>query len=57
MTGAFVFFCSMFKTVQIDLKDIADAFHRNYRKLLRDFIKDDCSGDYRKLLLMVLGSV
>lgn len=42
---------------EIDLKDIAAAFQRKYKKLLRDFINDDCSGDYRKLLLTTLGSV
>jgi len=43
--------------VQIDLKDIAAAFQRNYKKLLRDFVSGDCSGDYRKLLLLILGSL
>lgn len=45
------------ETVQIDLKDIAFAFHRSYKKLLREFVSDDCSGDYRKLLLLILGSL
>jgi len=43
--------------VQIDLKDIAAAFFLKYKKLLREFVADDCSGDYRKLLLLVLGSL
>lgn len=42
---------------EIDLKDIADAFHRKYKTLLREFVRDDCSGDYRKLLLLILGSL
>ena len=43
--------------VQIDLKDIAEVFGRTYKKSLRDFITDDCSGDYRRCLLQMLGSV
>jgi len=43
--------------MQSDLKDIAAAFFRNYKKLLREFVADDCSGDYRKLLLLILGSL
>jgi hypothetical protein len=42
---------------EIDLKTIAHSFHRVYSKQLRDFIWGDCSGDYRKLLLSILGNV
>ena len=43
--------------MQVDLKHIAVAFQRNYEKPLRDFVRDDCSGDYRKLLLQTIGTV
>lgn len=42
---------------EVDLKDIAAAFLRKYKKQLREFVHDDCSGDYRKLLLLILGSL
>jgi annexin A7/11 len=41
---------------EIDLKTISKTFHKKYGKQLSDFIKGDCSGDYRKLLLGVLGN-
>ncbi|ESO07040.1 hypothetical protein HELRODRAFT_111023 [Helobdella robusta] len=41
---------------EIDLKDVSKAFARKYGKSLADFIKGDCSGDYRKLLLAILGN-
>jgi len=41
---------------EIDLKHISQAFHKQYSSFLSDFIKDDCSGDYRRLLLAVLGN-
>jgi len=41
---------------EIDLKDISKSFHKQYSKFLADFIKGDCSGDYCKLLLAVLGN-
>lgn len=42
---------------EIDLKDVAKAFQTKYKKALKDFIWGDCSGDYRKLLLLVLGNI
>jgi len=45
-----------FVYVQIDLKQISKTFQKTYGKTLQDFIKGDCSGDYRKLLLAVLGN-
>jgi annexin A7/11 len=42
---------------EVDLKNVAQAFQRNYKKSLRDFISGDCSGDYRKLLLAVVGNI
>jgi len=58
-TNHFGAFCSVIfqLRMQSDLKDIAAAFFRNYKKLLREFVADDCSGDYRKLLLLILGSL
>lgn len=41
---------------EIDLKQISKTFQKTYGKTLQDFIKGDCSGDYRKLLLAVLGN-
>jgi len=41
---------------EIDLKLVSQAFLRIYKKSLKDFIWGDCSGDYRKLLLSVLGN-
>jgi len=41
---------------EVDLKYISQAFHKQYGKFLSDFIKGDCSGDYRRLLLAVLGN-
>jgi hypothetical protein len=42
---------------EVDLKEVAKAFAAKYKKQLKDFIWGDCSGDYRKLLLQVLGNV
>lgn len=41
---------------EIDLKQISKTFMKTYGKTLQEFIKGDCSGDYRKLLLAVLGN-
>jgi len=41
---------------EIDLADISKSFHKQYNKFLSDFIKGDCSGDYGRLLLAVLGN-
>jgi len=41
---------------EVDLKLISQAFHKQYGKFLADFIKDDCAGDYRRLLLGILGN-
>jgi annexin A7/11 len=41
---------------EIDLADVSKSFHKQYSKFLADFIKGDCSGDYCRLLLAVLGN-
>jgi hypothetical protein len=41
---------------EIDLKDVSKSFYKQYGKYLADFIKGDCSGDYGRLLLAVLGN-
>jgi annexin A7/11 len=41
---------------EFDLKTVSKSFHQAYGKTLQSFIKDDCSGDYRKLLLGILGN-
>ncbi|TGZ72236.1 hypothetical protein CRM22_002206 [Opisthorchis felineus] len=40
---------------EIDLKDISRQFEADQGKSLAQWIKDDTSGDYRKLLLTLLG--
>jgi len=41
---------------ELDLAHAASAFHRQFGKTLADFIKGDCSGDYRRLLLTIVGN-
>lgn len=41
---------------EIDLREISKCFSKKYGKPLSEFIKGDCSGDYRKLLLAILGN-
>ncbi|XP_076665990.1 annexin B9 isoform X1 [Andrena cerasifolii] len=40
---------------EIDLGDIKDAYQRIYGQSLAGDIDDDCSGDYKRLLLTLLG--
>ncbi|XP_033227668.1 annexin B9-like isoform X1 [Belonocnema kinseyi] len=40
---------------EIDLGDIKEAYQEKYGKSLAGDIDDDCSGDYKKLLLALLG--
>ncbi|KAL0107828.1 hypothetical protein PUN28_014838 [Cardiocondyla obscurior] len=40
---------------EIDLGDIKDTYERLYGKSLAEAIDDDCSGDYKRLLLALLG--
>merc|ERR1711935_1217693 len=39
---------------EIDLQEIKGAFKSLYGKSLEDFIKDDTSGDYEKMLLVIV---
>jgi len=41
---------------QLDLTEVAYAFSKLYGQSLSEFITDDCSGDYKKLLLGVAGN-
>uniref|UniRef100_UPI00398F7EE6 annexin A4-like isoform X2 n=1 Tax=Pristiophorus japonicus TaxID=55135 RepID=UPI00398F7EE6 len=41
---------------EVDMLDIRAEFKRMYGKSLYSFISDDCSGDYKKLLLQLCGS-
>lgn len=38
---------------EIDLADIKVEFHRAYQQTLEEFIADDCSGDYKRMLLAI----
>jgi len=40
---------------EVDLVEIESAFVGRYEQTLVDFVRDDCSGDYKKLLLTILG--
>lgn len=40
---------------EVDLADIKDAFQGLYEQSLSDFVSDDCSGDFKRLLLTVIG--
>jgi len=40
---------------EIDMMQIKDAFERVYEKELSKFISGDCSGDYKKILLALIG--
>jgi hypothetical protein len=41
---------------EIDLATVAKTFARLYGQSLTDFIASDCSGDYRRLLIAVVGN-
>jgi len=41
---------------EIDLKFIKDVYKKNYNTTLYDEIKDECSGDYKNLLLAIARS-
>lgn len=40
---------------EIDMMDIKMEFQKMYKKSLESFIKSDCSGDYKKGLLCLIG--
>ena len=40
---------------EIDLANIKETFQAMYGKTLYEFIADDCSGDYKELLLLICG--
>lgn len=46
----------MVSRCEVDMLDIRAEFKRMYGKSLYSFISDDCSGDYKKLLLQLCGS-
>ena len=37
------------------MNEIENVFNATYEESLDDFIKDDCSGDYRRMLRALLG--
>ncbi|ELU14293.1 hypothetical protein CAPTEDRAFT_164839 [Capitella teleta] len=40
---------------EVDLADIKEAFQNKYEQSLNDFVADDVGGDYKRLLLAVIG--
>ncbi|XP_076454861.1 annexin-B12-like [Babylonia areolata] len=42
---------------EVDMKQIKEEFHRRYSQSLDAFIRDDTSGDYRRLLTALIGGV
>jgi len=40
---------------EIDMVQIKEAFQNEYGKSLASFISGDCSGDYKKILLALIG--
>jgi len=40
---------------EVDMVQIKSEFQQRYKQPLAQFIKDDCSGDYKKLLLALVG--
>ncbi|KAK7507992.1 hypothetical protein BaRGS_00000957 [Batillaria attramentaria] len=42
---------------EVDMKQIKEEFQRRYGQSLEAFIRDDCSGDYRRLMLALVGGI
>lgn len=47
--------CAFFFSLQIDLVQIKQVFSQMYQKTLASMISSDTSGDYRRLLLAIVG--
>ncbi|PIN97462.1 hypothetical protein AB205_0012630 [Aquarana catesbeiana] len=45
----------MVSRCEVDMLEIRSEFKKMYGKSLHSFIKGDCSGDYRKVLLKLCG--
>lgn len=45
----------MVSRCEVDMVQIKQEFERTYGKTLNSFIQDDCSGDYKKILLKLCG--
>lgn len=41
---------------EVDMKPIKRAFFAQYEQTLADFINDDCGGDYKRILLKLIGA-
>jgi len=41
----------MISRSEVDLEDVKECFEKEYEQTLQDFIQDDCSGDYKKILI------
>jgi len=44
----------MVSRCEVDMVQIMQAFQRKYGKSLVQFIKDDCSGDYERILVALI---
>ena len=52
----FIYQCVfMYCGLQIDMEDIKAKFLEMYHKTLGKFIEGDCSGDYKRMLLALVG--
>ena len=40
---------------QVDLAEIKLVFKDTYGKTLSSFVKDDCNGDYKRMLIAIIG--
>ena len=42
-------------SIQVDLAEIKLVFKEMYEQTLSSFVKDDCSGDYKRMLIAIIG--
>ena len=47
--------CCLYCGLQVDMEDIKKKFLEMYHKTLGKFIEGDCSGDYKRILLALVG--
>jgi len=44
------------RTLQCDLAMVANEFSKLYGQSLSEFISSDCDGDYKRLLIAIVGN-